>query len=73
MNQDNSSNKKDGATDIISFSRRLLGRDATFSMKMEAARFSETLVSYHITTRRDNSEHFDMNPYRRENVKSGLD
>jgi hypothetical protein len=32
-----------------------------FTLKMEAAMSSETLVSYHITVRRQNPEHHDMN------------
>jgi hypothetical protein len=38
-------------------------------VKMEAATFSETLVSYHITTRRHNPEDLDANLHRRENFK----
>jgi hypothetical protein len=37
---------------------------------MEAARSSETLVSYHITTWRHNPEDLDLNLHRRENLKS---
>jgi hypothetical protein len=40
-----------------------------FTLKMEAARSSETLVSYHITTRRQDSEDLDLNLHRRENTK----
>jgi len=36
---------------------------------MEAARSSQTLVSYYDTTRRHNSEDLNMKYYRRENVK----
>jgi len=38
---------------------------------MEAARSSETSVSYRITTRHM-SEDYDMNPHRRENLKSRI-
>jgi len=31
----------------------------------------ETLVSYHKTTGRHNPEDLDLNPHRRENLKSG--
>jgi hypothetical protein len=34
-------------------------------LKMEAARFSETLVSYHNTTRRQNPEDLDLNLHSR--------
>jgi len=37
---------------------------------MEAATFSETFVSYHITTRRHTSEDLDLNLHRRESLKS---
>jgi hypothetical protein len=40
---------------------------------MEAARSSETSVSYHITTRRHNPEDRDLNPHRRENLKFRTD
>jgi len=32
----------------------------SIALKMVAARFSETLVPYHITTRRHNSQHHDL-------------
>jgi len=41
-----------------------------FTLKMEAARTSETLVSYHNTTLRHSPEDLDMNLHRRENLKS---
>jgi hypothetical protein len=41
-----------------------------FTLKMEAACFSETLVPYHITTRRYNPEDHGLNIHRRENPKS---
>jgi hypothetical protein len=44
---------------------------ALFTLKMEAARSSETSVSYRITTRHM-SEDYDMNPHRRENLKSRI-
>jgi hypothetical protein len=37
-------------------------RDLNFTLKMEAARASETLVSYHITTQRHNPEDNDTFP-----------
>jgi hypothetical protein len=40
-----------------------------FTLKMEAARSSERLVSYH-TTRRHNPEDSDSNLHRRENFLS---
>jgi len=39
---------------------------------MEAARSSETLVSYHITARHQKTEDRDLNPHRRENHKSSM-
>jgi len=41
-----------------------------FTLKKGAARFSETLVSYHNTTRRHNPYTFDLNLNRLENLKS---
>jgi len=40
-----------------------------FTTKMEEARFSETLVSYHKTTRRHNPQFHDVNFRRREKFK----
>jgi hypothetical protein len=39
-------------------------------MKMQTVRSSETLVSYHNTTRHHNSEDYDLNLHRSENLKS---
>jgi hypothetical protein len=40
-----------------------------FTLKMEAARSSETLVFYHITTLRYNPEDLESNLYHREKIK----
>jgi len=40
------------------------------ALKLEAAIFSETLVTYRNTTRRQNPEDLDLNLHRRENLKS---
>jgi len=37
-----------------------------------AASFSETMVSYHNTTRRHNPDDLDLNLHRRENLKSRI-
>jgi len=39
---------------------------------MEAALTSATLISYHNTTQRYNSEAFDLKYHRRENLKSRI-
>jgi hypothetical protein len=39
---------------------------------MAAIRTFETLVPYHKTTGRHNPEDLDLNPHRRENLKSGV-
>jgi hypothetical protein len=41
-----------------------------FTLKMEAARSSETLVSYHIIARCQHPEDNDFNLHRRETLKS---
>jgi hypothetical protein len=40
------------------------------AVKMETARYSETSVSYHITTRCHKPEDLDMDIHRREDLKS---
>jgi hypothetical protein len=42
----------------------------TPNLKMEAAKSSETSVSYRNTPRRHNPQDHDLNPYRRGNLKS---
>jgi hypothetical protein len=42
---------------------------AAFTLKMEAARSSETLVSYRGTTQPHNPGDLDVNLHRRENLK----
>jgi len=51
-------------SDVVGYQR--------FSLKMEGARFSETLVCYHITTLRHNPAEHDMNLHHRENMKSWI-
>jgi hypothetical protein len=46
------------------------GIQVTFTLKMRAAWFSETVVYYHNTTRRQNPEDFDLNLCRHDNRKS---
>jgi Co/Zn/Cd efflux system component len=40
-----------------------------FTLKIEAARSSETLVSYHDTTQHQNPKDLDMDLQRRENLR----
>jgi hypothetical protein len=47
------------------------GRAASiFGTKVSVALPSETLISYHITTRCNNQEDHDLSPYLRENTKT---
>jgi hypothetical protein len=41
-----------------------------FALKVGAALSPETLISYHIIIRRHSPEDYDVNLYRRENLKS---
>jgi hypothetical protein len=43
-----------------------------FALMMEAARFSETLVNFYQTTRRNNPEDSHLRTHRRENLRSYL-
>jgi len=43
-----------------------------FTLKMEAIRFSKTLMSYYSTTRRHNPEDLDLKHDRLESLKTGF-
>jgi hypothetical protein len=43
-----------------------------FTLKMEAEKFSETLVTYHNTIRHHNPEDLELNVHRRENKTPGI-